>query len=367
MRRDNLFAPNSHSSPRINWRPVSDEQKKVVSSVLGEHYGIRNPAKIVQIGAQKMRSNNFRITYEESGRVHQVLLRKNIQHYTSEALIAIDTVMRTVAGAGLPAPEAVLAKDGSICADAGGVLWQLFRFIEGEYYHGTAEELREASCAIAALHRALSLLSPSTKTGSPDWVLPNVQDFKLFFQKAENGMGKLDALLLKNKASLNRRIKSFSDNASSIANAGTQLIHADLHPHNLLFCKEKLAAILDFGDVRLGFRAADAASACHRLVRQYIVFSRQPWPEVLAEGLRLFLEHYQSVFPLPHDELKLFSHFMELALLGKMKGNLSKYYHQQRPEWPHDVAYQEFVKQTNLLTESDVMRKPLLKLLGRYV
>ena len=79
----------------------------------------------------------------------------------------------------------------------------------------------------------------------------------------------------------------------------------------------------------------------------------------------MFLSEYQKVFPLSKEELELFPQFMELALLRKVKGNLSKHY-EGRPDWGHEVAYPEFLKQINLLAEVDVMKGPLGRIILKF-
>ena len=356
MKKPSLFGPNSHSNFKISWKPVSNDEKKVIKNVLLEHYEISKLEKVSQIDAWEIRSSNFRVIHKNRSGLSSVLLRKNIQHSTSEALIAIDKITEAVAEAGLPTSRTVPGKDGAVFADDSGVLWQLFKFIKGQYYRGTKEELKKAAAAIASLHKVLSSLSLYARTESSDWVLPIIRDFEPFFKKARSQPGKLNAAVVKNQELLTSRVKILANNSSVIKNSGTQIIHADLHPHNFLFHKGKLSAVLDFGDIRSGFRAADVASACHRLVRQYVVFSGRPWQDVLKEGLRVFLNQYQSIYPLPKEEFGLLPYFMELALLRKVKGNLSKYY-QKKPEWSEQIAYEEFIKQKNLLAEVDAVKE----------
>jgi len=305
----------------------------------------------------EVRSNNFHIVSPKG----EFLLRKNIQHKSGEALSSIEEIMKVARASGVPVPEVVRSKEGNIFWSDGEFFWQLYKFIPGNYYRGTEAELREASKGVALLHKTLAKLPATDSTKSPSWVLPTAEEFEPIFEGMAKGKELLDGLVCENEASLLNRISTLSSKAEIIKNAGVQMIHADLHPHNFLFDNEKLTAILDFGDARSGIRAADAASACHRLVRQYIVYRGESFEQTLETGLQIFLTEYQKVFPLSKDELELFSEFMELALLRKVKGNLLKYY-QGHTSWPHEVAYKEFEKQLNLLAEVDVMKEPLRKI-----
>ncbi len=258
----NLFKPNSHSNFEIRWKLVSGERQEAVRNLLAKHYGIEAVENIEQIDAFEVRSNNFRITY---GSGKQALLRKHIQHASAQAVTAIDLLIEKVAEGGVPVPRVIAAKDGTRFIEEGGSLWQLYQFIPGNYYRGTLEELEQASRGVASLHRALAALPATDSTKSPSWVLPTTADFEFIFKEAQGDGEPLGVLVRAQKESIVRRIEDLSLHAEAIKNAGMQMIHADLHPHNFLFDGEVLTAILDFGDVRPGFRAADAASACHRL------------------------------------------------------------------------------------------------------
>lgn len=359
-----LFAPNAHSNFEIRWKAVSAEQRKVISDLLEAHYGIKNLEEIMQIDAFEVQSNNFRITYGGDNGLSRVLLRKHIKRGTPESLNAVDAILLSIAGGGVPVPEVISAKNGATYIEEEGKLWQLYGFITGDYYRGTERELVQAAAAVGRLHQALASLPTDKETNSPSWVMPTLRDFEFIFAGAVSDRKTLGALVREQQRSLTARIEGLSLHAAAIAGSSVQMIHADLHPHNFLFDDGKLTAILDFHEVRLGFRAADAASACHRLVRQYVVYPGKPWQEVLENGLQIFLTEYQNIFPLPQAELQLFPQFMELALLRKVKGNLLKYY-EKKPEWPHEVAHKEFIKQLNLLAEIDVMKEPLREIIAK--
>ncbi len=87
---------------------------------------------------------------------------------------------------------------------------------------------------------------------------------------------------------------------------------------------------------------------------------------MLENGLRVYIEEYQKVFPLPPQELEIFSDFMALALLRKVKGNLLKYY-EKKQDWTHDVAHKEFIKQLNLLAEIDCMKESIQRVISGIV
>src|SRR3989344_250419 len=361
MNYPELFTPNAHSDYLIRWIEIVPERTVAIHEVLEKNYLLGKIIKVEQVGAMEVRSNNFRITFETKHGILRIILRKNIQWATLSELETVNNFLKAVRNFGVPTPEIITAKDGREIVESGSSFWQVFAYIPGNYYQGKEDELSAVASAVGILHKALAAIPEDARLKSSSWKLPTEADFKLIFEAAKNDASELGAMIRDNEQIIRDAIDNLLVHKSAIGKSLTQMIHADLHPHNFLFNQDRLTAILDFGDVRLGFRAADAASACHRLVRQYVVCSGKSWNKVLEKGLRTFISNYQTVFPLPAKELALFSEFMALALLRKIKGNLFKYF-QKKPDWSYDVAHKEFIKQMNLFAEVETMKEILQKL-----
>lgn len=358
-----MFAPNNHSDSVIVWRGVSPEIEKIVPQILKTHYGISEIGEIVQVGALEVQSNNFRVAYVHQGKKMQILVRKHIQRGTLGDIDFANHLIHFLSEEGVLVPQVISSKDGASFVEIEGVFWQVFSFIPGNYYAGSSSELSQAAAGIARLHKALSKLSNVKQPSAPAWVIPTAAEFEPIFNAAKNDKRPIGTLIRDYQDQIEVFINAFSAHQDSIEKIALQFIHSDLHPHNFLFDQGKLAAILDVADIRKGFRAADAASGCHRLVRQFIVASGKPWQEVLTEGLRTYIEAYHTRFPLSTIELNLFPEFMSLALLRKIKGNIKKLY-DKKPEWTEAVAHNEFLKQMSLLEEVVVMNEPVRAVIG---
>ncbi len=85
---------------------------------------------------------------------------------------------------------------------------------------------------------------------------------------------------------------------------GQQVIHGDWHPGNMLFSKNKLAAVLDFDSVRIAPPLTDLANA----MLQFSIVANRPnpndWPDYLDQDKLLqLLNGYRGVVNLDKKKL----------------------------------------------------------------
>ncbi len=355
-----LFSPNSHSKPEITWKPVIGELRGFIVALLLKEYGISSIENVEQVNAWEVRSNNFRITRVEGGHAKQLLLRKHIQHATLAAIAAVDEVLSHLSNGGIKVAKALPTKNGGQVVESEGAFWQLYPFIPGDYFEGTKDQLTEAATQISKLHQALSVLVPSDNlkvllNTRPDVPLTAMQ-LKRFLDKATDD-GECSSLFKQYFDFLSVQAEEVESLHSKTVSP-KQVIHADLHPHNLLFESDTLTAILDFGDIRSHYRAFDAAGGAHRLIRQFVIAEGKPWQESLREGSTLFWDAYQFVFPLSKEDESTIPVFMKMAILRKTQGTLTNYYG-GKAGWTDTLAYSELLKQLTLLHEAVAIEKTI--------
>lgn len=104
-----------------------------------------------------------------------------------------------------------------------------------------------------------------------------------------------------------------------------QVIHGDLHPHNLLLGNNGETVIVDFGNVSYADFLTDVGFALHRLGRQAVVFHEKPWQETLEKAIHAFLGAYRMENPLEEHEIALVPAHIDDLLLRKVELNLGLY------------------------------------------
>ncbi len=97
-----------------------------------------------------------------------------------------------------------------------------------------------------------------------------------------------------------------------------QVIHTDLHPQNFLFQDERLNAIIDFGNASWGVLSVDIGMACHRLVRQHVVFCDRSPAVAIPDAVQSFLDAYCSINPSYGPMIGQLPLFMRELLLRKV-------------------------------------------------
>ena len=171
-----------------------------------------------------------------------------------------------------------------------------------------------------------------------------------------SGKNRTDQIVINHQPLIEDAIKRIETRRHESANITAQPIHRDLHPHNTIFENSSLKALLDFADVSLGERVRDIGNACHRFVRQYIVFQEKPWQESVRIGLRLFLEQYHKHYPISEEEFIALPAFIYDELLGKLYYNLKVAYLDNDDRF---VTGGQLEKMLTLLTEAQTIENEL--------
>jgi Ser/Thr protein kinase RdoA (MazF antagonist) len=239
----------------------------------------------------------------------------------------------------------------------GEYLWEVFEFIPGNYFRGTEDELREVATQIARLHAALRTIPFAEEIGTRAKTVKtwSVEDYARHFADAASIDSPVGMALLSDRAFLEAQIGDVVQNASRMSSATKQVVRNSLHPHDVLFEDGRLQAIIDFEEIGINQLARDVGNACHRFVRQYVVYQGRPWSETLARCADIFLSAYQEQNPLSVVDVDLLSVFIKDELLRKLHSSLTKL---KAAEWVG--AYEsETLKFISLLKEASELAKIL--------
>ncbi len=127
-----------------------------------------------------------------------------------------------------------------------GMVYELFRFIEGEPLSGHLDEIASAGTTLARLHRLLVEHRPAYEPGSFESRVGFDLDAALAM------VGERDAGCAESIARIHRPV---SEAANALDHSGfsereTRIIHGDWHPGNLIFRDHAVAAVLDYDSAR---------------------------------------------------------------------------------------------------------------------
>nr|WP_245215914.1 phosphotransferase [Pararoseomonas baculiformis] len=200
------------------------------------------------------------------------------------------------AGAGLPLPRMIRARDGGTSAsfaaeDGRPCLLRVLSFLPGRVMTEALGSARGLGVLAARLDRALEGFAHPADTRRLLWDIREAPALRAFLGDVEDaGLRALAA------AALDR----FEHGAAAaLAGLPMQVIHNDLNPHNVLVDADdpaRLAGIIDFGDMVRASRLQEVATACAYLLA--------PGDDPLS-GPASFLAGYRSVLPLPAAEAAL--------------------------------------------------------------
>lgn len=351
-----LFGLNNHSKYEVGWKNIASEKKTELKKIMLTHYPFSDVSRVVEVGEQTPGSNNFRmrVSLKNSGS-KEVLLRKFIRLRDKTSISLISDVLTFLKNNGVPVPLIIPTKKENYFFSANGNFYQLYEFITGNHYRGTAEELKNVAREIANLHKTLEKIPFKSRIaakplGVPPW---DMENFNLLFDISETKRKKLDKEISKQKEFiLNEAMlvkKSLGNHQCK-----KQVIHGDLHPHNTLYNGGILKVFIDFEHANANELIREVGNACHRFVRQYAAYQKKSWKHTLPEGLKIFIREYVKENKSAQKEINLMPMFIRDEILRKIFNDLRLYYLEGSAKY---LERGEFNKKITLLKEAFEIEK----------
>jgi len=189
-----------------------------------------------------------------------------------------------------------------------GHIYELFEFITGTRYNGSPAETLDAGKQLAKCHLYIADFSSDFPPLKGTFHDAAVVRHKLKTtgsaksDKKDNKLCKISDTLMRlyNQSSIRVNQLGFD-------NWKQQVIHADWHPGNMLFDKNKLVAVLDFDSIRIAPPVVDLANA----MLQFSIVGNRPnpadWPAYLdqAKLIQLLNGYRQIIEPRKNQLLSL--------------------------------------------------------------
>ncbi len=336
-----VFNPFNHGTSSITYRPVNQSTYDTLSRILLQGWKISNISEILwhDVGP-KINSNNFKITVGNK----RFLLK--ISHIKDPELqMLINKCLQFCERNEASTAHLILTSSGSSFLINSDNFFCLYDFVNGDNFDGSQKEFQSAAEHIAKLISVLEFL-------------PYKQEIKRSAQYFYHDTGALcsvvqKALKSRSGTSVDKLIKTYSseilDSSKDVilimmkldSNLPKQVVHGDLHPHNMLFDRKskELLAFLDFDVLKYTQRVRAVAFAIHRLARTYGIYTEKQNDigNSIQGRIKLFLDVYCKNALLKDEELKVLKIILQDEALNYIEKILHWHYIEGKTDWSFDL------------------------------
>ncbi len=276
----------------------SDEMAEVLS-----HYDIGKIRKVVRLVGGSKHAPKIVVT---TGRGRFLLKRRSQGKDDVYRVTFAHAVQTHLAKRYFPVAPLVTTRDEvSTLLQLRGSIYELFKFVGGARYNGSAEATIDTGRQLARFHQYLANFEF-------EW-----EPLKASFHDSATVRGHLKTVASDSSPGADKHLPEIGEQLMALYNAssvrvnqlgfdswGEQVVHGDWHPGNMLFDKDKLVAVLDFDSVKIASPVTDLANA----MLQFSLVGYHPnpadWPDYLDQAkLVQVLEGYREVIDL--DKRKL--------------------------------------------------------------
>ncbi len=224
----------------------------------------------------------------------------------------------------------------------------LTKFQPGEIYNKTNYQLSTFAESLSILHQTLAGIpfDYMYKTNQSFYKILTIDDLKKIRNLIVSKPNKnnFDKKFLQNFLLIKKSI-NFIKSLPQKGKFKKQLIHHDLHPHNVIFYKNSVGAILDFHSLRKGMVMQDVSFAAFRFAEY-----KNNNIKNLIKKIVYFLEKYNENNSLSYDEIIHFNIFLELEILSRLSYILKKNYFTNSFRWNVDLdKFLKFLHLINLI------------------
>lgn len=196
----------------------------------------------------------------------------------------------------LPVSAPLVATVGSVQVLCDHLSMSLQRVIPGELLDPTQPvQAERAGVTLAQLHQALAAYPNAATLATPAPIPSLPTQIEQWVQQKKATL--TDPTLTANVTRLLAQVNQLATSPLTTSPLTTQLTHGDYRAANVLWQADKLAAVLDFEEVRWGYRVNDLAWATVHLGTRY-----HDWGPIALAVQQTFLRSYRATYPLPAAE-----------------------------------------------------------------
>jgi Ser/Thr protein kinase RdoA (MazF antagonist) len=329
--------PFNHGTTTVTYDDVPAEEAENLKEIVGQWGIIADSVQWLSAGAEKA-SNNFRVDGDKGS---FLLKRSHVGDGVKQGII--HSVLDYLVEEGLPVTAPLKMRDDSTFCVQGDSIYVVYDFIDGEHFDGSRYELGMVGYELARIHKGMAEMPyvDDVRRISTPLISHNLTLLEDIFSKVTPGT-EFDNYVL----SVRDEVLDASRRVAEVDFSGLpmQIIHYDLHPHNLLFRKinPDLEAFFDFDIMRYSQRIRDVAFAMHRFARTFgSQTERQQDVNVdVRDRAELFVNSYTSVEELTDNERKAIPLAVQDEALVRVGIILDGHYNKGRDTWTFDLEKQ---------------------------
>lgn len=347
------FDPFNHGTTTIRLADSFLEENRRLSGVLKHGWGLKSLETVEEIYEGPKKSNNYKVKTPHG---NFLLKRSHITDVDKQKLV--NRSLSYCCANGILVPSPIPGSNKETYHTENGEIFCLYPFLEGsELFDGSKEELVRTAQEFGKLHRVLASIpyAQLLTRENGQQIIHDRQKLERIAQKIR--LRKEETEFDDQASSILEEILDTSERISSggITRLPTQIVHADFHPHNVLFnaSTKKLVSLLDFDNLSLSQRARDMGFGMHRFSRTYgeRTERKNDCGTDIRERAKLFLEEYTSVNPLTDTEIIAIAPLLEDEALGRILTVLGLHYLDGNTEWDFDLE-----KQVTTLREAQLFK-----------
>lgn len=254
-----------------------------IEQLLAESYPLvwkEKITKIEKVSGNEKNSHNY-IVYTEK---KKYLARRHLALTKENAEIVLQ-IISFCSKQGIKVPIVIENCQNELVTENNEDYFTVFEFIEGNEFNGSPQQIMAVAREVAHLHQVLR-----TYKGVLPKLESSVYDESSYANLTEKEMDLVskdlpaeDIFFIKTEMEELNKKRIMVKTDSIVA----QPIHRDLHPKNILFNGDEIAAILDFDAIKMGARIVDVGFCGFRFAR---------------ENLPKFIKEYDRFNPLAAEE-----------------------------------------------------------------
>ncbi|RLE47859.1 hypothetical protein DRJ25_01380 [Candidatus Woesearchaeota archaeon] len=333
--------PFNHGTTTRTYEEMDSDEEKYLATILNKGWNIENAKILILSAGAEKNSNNYRVSSDSGDYLlkHSHINDPKIQR-------TINNSVNFLKENGIKTPTIIRTRDDASFLEYNSSLYCLYQFIEGEHFDGSQQELKNVATEVARLHKTLEEIPYRTEIMkfSDNPIMHDREPLEKIIKKVKEKEQKdeFDYFVLGLIDEIDER--SYKINEAKIENLPFQIIHYDLHPHNVLFDTEskELLSLLDFDPLRYSQRARDVGFSMHRFARtcgEKTEKKNDIGVDVRERG-RVYLKEYMSQNQLTDEEIESIPLLIQDEAMKRIITILKNHYLNNDPTWSFDLPKQ---------------------------
>src|SRR3989338_6714438 len=333
--------PFNHGTTTVEYEEMPKSEASRLATILKEGWG-RCDVNILRLsaGAEK-NSNHFRVETKTG-----VYLFKHSHINNPETQDVVNRAVAYLNDNCVKTPTIIPTTEGATFYVTGNEVFCFYDFIEGEHFDGSQAELQNVAGEIARLHGALATIPYEREIrGLNGSVVGHNREALERIIKAVREHGEqteFDSYALGILDEIDERSRAIVD--VKVDGLPSQIVHYDLHPHNVLFSPEskEVASILDFDSLRYSQRARDVGFGMHRFARTCGAKTerRNDVGMDVRDRAKLFLNSYVAENELTDEEMRVLPLAIQDEAMRRVITGLGNHYLRSDTTWSFDLPKQ---------------------------